>query len=131
MALQRIRKQKRTHKKMGDELFNHWDKVMGIIGAVVSFIVGFKMRKIKLQKASQEALEHRYKTELQKLENYKRAFEINSEMIESVKSDFLARIQSLSAYIKQLEQMNRKLHQIIAEQQEKLEDYNSKYGTDI
>ena len=52
-------------------------------------------------------------------------------MMESVTSDFLARIQSLSAYIEQLEQMNKKLHQIIAEQQERLDKYSSKYGADI
>lgn len=112
-------------------VFEHWEKLVGAFGVIVSFFAGLKMRKIKLQQAQGEALEKRYNAELQKLENYKRAFEINSEMIESVKSDFLARIQSLSQYIEQLEQMNKKLHGIIAMQQEKLDKYSSKYGADI
>ncbi len=112
-------------------LLEHWDKLVGVISVIVSFFAGLKMRSIKLQQAQAEALEQRYNAELQKLENYKRAFEINSEMIESVKSDFLARIQSLSEYIAQLEQMNKKLHGIIAVQQEKLEKYSSKYGTEL
>ncbi len=112
-------------------VLEHWDKLAGAIGVIASFFAGLKMRKVKLQQATQEASEKRYNAELQKIENYNRAFEINSEMIESVKSDFLARIQSLSEYIAQLEQMNKKLHKIIATQQEKLDKYINKYGTDI
>ena len=112
-------------------IIEHWEQLAGAVGVVVSFFAGLKMRNVQLEQAKEEALEKRYNAEFQKLENYKRAFEINSEMIESVKSDFLARIQSLSAYIEQLEQMNKKLHQIIAEQQERLDKYSSKYGVDI
>ncbi|AZJ34406.1 hypothetical protein D6T69_14375 [Tenacibaculum singaporense] len=109
----------------------HWEKITGILGLVFSFFAGFKMRKIRHQEAKNLALERRYKADLQKLENYKRAFDINAEMIESIKSDFMARIGSLHQYIEQLEHMNTKLHSIVAKQQQELDKYITKYGKDI
>lgn len=93
-----------------DFIFNHWEKIATIIGVFVSFFAGLKTQKI---------------------ENYKRAFEINSQMIGTVTNDFNARIQSLNEYITQLEQMNTKLHSIIDKQQKDLDKYIRKYGTDI
>ena len=116
---------------MTEFIIANWDKVSGILGVVFSFFAGFKMRRIRQQEASNLALEQRYKADLQKLENYKRAFDINAEMIEGVKNDFIARIGSLNQYIKQLEQMNTKLHEIIEKQQKELDKYITKYGKDI
>ncbi|CAL2114137.1 conserved hypothetical protein [Tenacibaculum sp. 190130A14a] len=112
-------------------VLEHWEKITGILGVVFSFFAGFKMRKIKQQEAKNLALERRYRADLQKLENYKRAFDINAEMIESIKSDFMSRIGSLHQYIEQLEQMNTKLHDIVAKQQKELDKYITKYGKDI
>ena len=72
-------------------ILNHWEKIVGLISVVFSFFAGLKMRRIQRK-------EVKYKADFQKLENYNRAFEINSEMIEGVKTDFTARIASKRVY---------------------------------
>lgn len=91
-------------------VFNHWEKIITIIGVFVSFFAGLKTQKI---------------------ENYKRAFEINSQIVGTVTNDFNTRIKSLNEYIIQLEEMNTKLHSIIDKQQKDLDKYIKRYGSEI
>lgn len=91
-------------------LLNHWEKIATLIGVFVSFFAGLKTQKI---------------------ENYKRASEIYSQMIGNLENDFNTRFKSLNGYVTQLEQMNTKLHSIIDKQQKDLDKYIQKYGTDI
>ncbi|MGG8495963.1 hypothetical protein ACQY1Q_06080 [Tenacibaculum sp. TC6] len=87
----------------------------------VSFFFGLRLRLLEVKSASNKA-------DQLKMENFKRGFEINSELIEAIKEDFNDRITSLKDHISQLEEMNTKLHNLLIKERETLDKYVQKYG---
>lgn len=87
----------------------------------ISFVGGFCLRLLEVKTAAGKA-------DQLKMENVKRGFEINSEIMEAIKSDFNDRITSLKDHISQLEEMNTKLHKLLLKERETLDKYVQKYG---
>ncbi|CAL2075238.1 hypothetical protein [Tenacibaculum sp. 190524A02b] len=122
----------------------HWKGILNlIIVPIVSFVFGLQMRQIKLKQAETEVQQSSYNAEYQKINNFSKVLEINGEMIEQIKSDFADRTLFLNTRIKEVEENNVLLknlvqtqkqiiaeHQEIIEKQEKvIKKYRRKYGT--
>lgn len=95
----------------------HW----GLISTVVAFFVGVNLKIIDSKKKLKEI-------DFQINENYRKAFEISSNMIESVKQDFEDRLRYLKAYSEELEEINIRLRNLVEKQKKYLEIYKKKYG---
>ena len=109
-------------------LINNWQELAKYVGIVVSFFAGIKIRRIQAAKEKETV-------EAKKLENYKKAFDTNSDMLDGIKEDFENRLEFFKSSIAIVEESNRSLNKIIEnqkiiiERQEKqIRRYEKKYG---
>lgn len=69
-----------------------------------------------------------FATKSRKIDLYTKVFKMNSEMIDSVKSDFTDRVDFLKELNKELDEMVQDQQKFIKELREELEKYIKKYG---
>lgn len=96
-------------------MLEYWDRIVLAIGGVVAFFTGRKLQFISEDKAKVDV-------DSQRIENLDKLLKIQNEQIDVIKAQFQSRIDNLSEYVKELENINLRLESLVKEQKEVIKE---------